>query len=345
MPRRGAAPDGVGPDGIARDGIAPDGGFPTLPSRRTNTGEPGTLLRRAPAPEPPPVSTTDEDDIEQSRMTLGDHLEELRTRLIRGLLAVAVVFAVCWAFRDQVGDVVIRPMERAIGWLNEYKAEHYEAQLAADPSLDRSEHFDLEGRLRDPVPQHPQSTGAGTGFVFYLKSTAYFALFIGGPILLYQMWMFIAAGLYKSERRLVLSYMPASMVLFFAGVLFGYFAMVPYGMYFLNKNVVLRFELQLKIDEYFAFLSTLCLGLGVVFQLPIVMNALVRAGLVEARDLGRFRGYFVLLAFILAAILTPPDPFTQLMMALPMMLLYEVGLFTARLGRQRATDAALASRP
>ncbi|MEO0650626.1 MAG: twin-arginine translocase subunit TatC [Planctomycetota bacterium] len=290
------------------------------------------------------MSQTDEEEIEQSRMTLGDHLEELRSRLIKGLISVVVVFSVCWVYREQIGDIVILPMEQAIGWLNEFKTERLEEKLAAKPALDRADYFDSDGRLRDPIPLTAQTTGTGSGFVFYLKSTAYFALFIGGPVLLYQMWMFIAAGLYKTERRMVMAYMPASMLLFFGGVLFGYFAMVPYAIYFLNKDVVERFELQLRINEYFAFLSTLCLGLGVVFQLPIVMNAIVRAGIAESKDLARFRGYFVLLAFILAAILTPPDPFTQGMMAVPMILLYEVGLVTSRLGRRSDSGAAVESR-
>jgi Tat protein translocase TatC len=283
--------------------------------------------------------TEPEDPVEQSRMSLGDHLDELRSRLIKGLLAVMVVFTVAWSFKEQIFELTTEPMRQAIGWLNEEKTRLLEEQLAADPELDREDWFFADGRLRDPIPEEALSTGAGAAFVFFLKSTAYFSLFVGGPVLLYQMWMFIAAGLYKAERRLVLSYLPASLALFFGGVLFSYFLMVPYAVYFLNKDGLLILDFQMRIDEYFQFLSTLCLGLGVVFQLPIVMNALVRVDLVQARDLARFRGYFALLAFVLAAILTPPDPFTQLMMALPMIVLWEVGLVTARLGRRRPAEA------
>jgi sec-independent protein translocase protein TatC len=267
-------------------------------------------------------------------MSLGDHLEELRQRLVKGLLAVIVVFAAAWGFKERIFHLATEPMRQSVVWLNEEKARLAEARLVEEPELDRSEYFDEQGALRDPVPEEALSTGAGAAFFFFLKSTAYFSLFLGGPVLLYQMWMFIAAGLYRTERRLVLSYLPASVLLFFAGVLFSYFVMVPYAMFFLNKDGLMILDFQMKIDEYFSFLSTLCLGLGLVFQLPIVMNAVVRAGMVERKELAGYRGHFALFAFVLAAILTPPDPFTQLMMAVPMIVLFEVGLLTSVVGRR-----------
>ena len=266
-------------------------------------------------------------------MSLGDHLDELRTRLFRGLIAVVIVFAGAWGFKERIFELATEPMRDSIEWLNQEKARLLEERLAADPELERADYFTDEGDLVDPVPTEALSTGAGAAFFFFLKSTAYFSLFLGGPVLLYQMWMFVAAGLYSSERRLVLSYLPASLILFFVGVLFSYFVMVPYAMYFLNRDGLLILDFQMKIDEYFTFLSTLCLGLGLVFQLPIVINALVRVELVQREDLAKFRGYFALLAFVLAALLTPPDPFTQMMMAIPMIVLWEVGLITSRLGR------------
>ncbi|MHC4263343.1 MAG: twin-arginine translocase subunit TatC [Planctomycetota bacterium] len=281
------------------------------------------------------TENSSEDPVEESRMSLGDHLDELRARLLKGLVAVLVMFAAAWSYKEEIYDVVATPMNQAVDWLNEHKVEQAEAKLAAEPDLPRERYFDADGELVQPVSRLALSTAPGGMFFVYLKSTAYFSLFLGGPVLLYQMWMFIAAGLYKSERRMVLSYLPASLALFFGGVIFAFSVMVPYAIYFLNKDGLLQLELQLRIDEYFSFLSTLCLGLGVVFQLPIVMNALVRIGLVESKDLGRFRGYFALLAFVLAAVITPPDPFTQMMMAVPMILLFEVGVITSRIGRRR----------
>jgi sec-independent protein translocase protein TatC len=265
-------------------------------------------------------------------MSLGEHLDELRSRLIKGLVAVAVVFFAGWTVRDQIYTTVTRPMRQAIGWLNEDLAERYEARLAADPSLDRSEYFDPQtGALVDPIHEKAQVTQAPEAFVVHLKSTLYVALFLGGPILLWQMWQFIAAGLYPKERRVVLSYLPSSVLLFFVGVLFGYFTLVPYGLFFLNSTVTLEaFRVEFRASDYFTFLSSMCLGLGVVFQLPILMNALTRVGLVQVESLAKFRGYFALIAFVVGAILTPPDPFTQSMMAIPMILLYELGILTSR---------------
>jgi len=270
-------------------------------------------------------------------MSLADHLDELRSRLIKGLAGVAIAFVVGWIFKDQVYDIVSEPYHQAVTWLNENLEERYEGKLANDPSLERTEYFlsaDPEDkRLRDPISHRALATGSAEAFMVHLKAVFYLALFVGGPLLIWQLWMFVAAGLYDKERKTVLTYLPASLLLFLGGVLFGYFVLVPYAIFYLNSSVSLEdFRFELRIVEYFTFLSSLCLGLGVVFQLPIVMNALSRAGMVQTAAMARFRGYFALLAFVLAAMITPPDPFTQLMMAVPMILLYELGLWTSRMG-------------
>jgi sec-independent protein translocase protein TatC len=137
----------------------------------------------------------------------------------------------------------------------------------------------------------------------------------------------------------VMSFLPVALFLFAGGILFGYFALVPYGFYFLNvpTNVSLP-KPDFKLDQYFQFLSSLCIALGFVFQLPIVMTALARVGIVTVKQISAFRRYFILLAFVVAAILTPPDPITQLMMAIPLILLYEVGLITSRLAARKRRD-------
>jgi len=292
------------------------------------------------------------DEVESHRMSLGDHLEELRRRLLIGVGAVLVFFVVALAFAgDDRGTVqiVMQPMAQAVDWLNEDYVELYEAALAKDPERDRLEWFQSDDpddpryrRLEEPISKYGQTTGVGENFVIKLKASFYFGLFLGGPILLWQLWLFVAAGLYKHEKRAVMSFLPVSIGLFAAGILFGYFALVPYGFYFLNVPTSVNLpKPDFKLDQYFQFISSLCIALGFVFQLPILMTALARVGVVTVKQMAGFRRYFVLVAFIGAAILTPPDPITQLMMAVPLIVLYEVGLITARFAARKLERAVV----
>jgi sec-independent protein translocase protein TatC len=150
--------------------------------------------------------------------------------------------------------------------------------------------------------------------------------------LLWQLWQFIAAGLYPHERRAALRYFPYSVVLFVAGVLFGYFLMVPYAMYFLG--IALEPDVlhsQYRLADYFSVLTALSLALALVFQLPVLMTFATRLGLLEPAQIVKSRPYVIVGAFVIAAILTPPDPITQCMMAIPILALFELGLISARL--------------
>jgi sec-independent protein translocase protein TatC len=150
------------------------------------------------------------------------------------------------------------------------------------------------------------------------------------------MWRFIAAGLYLHERRVVGRTIPISLLLFVAGGVFGYFVMVPYGLYFLATAFPPeKLEFLPRLSEYLSFLSLLTLALGLVFQLPLLMYVLVRIDLVEREAFRKYRRYFIVGAFIVAALLTPPDPFTQLLLAGPMIVLYEVGLLWTRFAQKR----------
>lgn len=283
---------------------------------------------------------TEDEHIEQSRMTLGDHLEELRSRLIKSVLAILIVFVGAWVFHKPIAEVVLQPMKRTVGMLNAELDAHFAEQLKQDPDLDREQYFENLG-LRYPIPSTPRADAASSGFFLYMKTCLIFSAFVGGPFILWQIWKFIAAGLYKNERRTALRYFPFSMLLFLGGVLFGYFMLVPYGQFYLARMSILQVEYYPEVGLYFTFLTSLSLALGLVFQLPILMLALVRLGLVEARAYGSFRGHFWIISLIVAAVLTPPDPITQLMMALPMVLLYELGNFLGRMAA-RSAERALA---
>lgn len=279
----------------------------------------------------------DQDPFAHTRMSLGDHIDELRKRLFVGVGSLAVAFALGLYFAKPLAEFASRPMMRALAWIDEDQVERYEARLAEHPEESRATYFvsddPAEKRLRDDytVDQRMTALGTSEGFLYQLKLAGYFAFAVGGPLLIFQMWRFVAVGLYENERRTVTRAVPISMGLFLLGLFFGYQWMVPYGIYFLATAFTPE-ELVFtpRLAEYLPFLSTLTLAMGLVFQLPLVMHVIVRIGVVDRATLARYRSHFVVGALILAAILTPPDPYTQVLLAGPMILLYEVGLFWTR---------------
>lgn len=275
------------------------------------------------------------DPLETSRMSLGEHLEELRTRLIRGLLAVFVAFCIGWAFQDPIQRVVLSPLHQALSGLSEKAITAAETKLKENPEMKRTELFITDDpedkRLLRPVETRPMQTGVTEGFLVTVRMVFYFALFVGAPFLLWQLWQFIAAGLYPNERKTATRFFPHSIGLFLTGTLFGYFVLVPTAMYFLIGFISLDVvRPEIKLSEYFTVLTALTLAIGFVFQLPLIMILLSRAGLVPPDRWAGWRRYFVMGAFVFAAMITPPDPYTLLMMATPTILLYETGAFIAR---------------
>lgn len=291
-----------------------------------------------------PPQSQSEESLEGARMTLGEHIEELRTRLIRSLLALALAFVGCWIFHAQLARVALAPLTRAVDWLNADLVELHERRLEKDPGISRSDFFlsddPQDDRLRDPI-RMPRGDSAGSAFVFYMKVCLYFGFFLSGTYILWQLWLFVAAGLYAHEKRMVMRYFPLSVSLFLGGIVFGYFVMVPYAYYFLGAIGLEQVRLDPKLEVYFGFLKSLSLALGIVFQLPVLMIALMRLGLVEPAFFGKYRGHFLILILVVAAILTPPDPFTQMMMAVPMWILYEFGIVLGKLALRRQRETAL----
>ena len=288
-----------------------------------------------------------EDKADQG-MTLGDHLDELRGRLFRGVVVTVVCFVVAYVYRIEVTEIVMQPFKTGVAMLNEHWPPYFDGLHADDASVARTEYFvsddpaSMQLLPKLVISDIPMMTGTSEGFMMKLRACLYFALFVGGPYLLWQLWGFISAGLYKKERRVVLSFFPASILLFFSGVLFGYFMLVPYGIYYLNIDEVPGVALlQFRLEEYFAFVTSMCLALGVVFQLPILQTAVAKVGLVRPSTFAHYRGHFALTSFVLAAILTPPDPLTQSMMAGPMIVLYEIGILTSRFAAPKPVDLSL----
>ncbi|MEX1025165.1 MAG: twin-arginine translocase subunit TatC [Planctomycetota bacterium] len=287
-----------------------------------------------------------EDPFQGSRMTLGEHLDELRSRLLKGLAAVALAFAVAWVFRSPITLFVEEPYLHAMEMLEVHYVQ--EAQRAVAEGAPKGEYCIDPDPLSDDwrlmgFSKRPETIGAAEKFTVQLQICLYFALFVGSPVLFWQLWQFVAAGLYQRERRAIRAFFPLSMLLFVLGTSFGYLALVPYAVYFLNVGEIETGLPRVTLQAYLVFLRSLCLALGVVFQLPLLMAFLGYAGIVLPGTMARYRGHFAISAFVFAAILTPPDPITQSMLAIPMVFLYELGILAARVLARRARRAAVAT--
>jgi len=283
------------------------------------------------------------DPFAGTRMTLGEHLDELRTRLFRGVVAIVVCFVVAYAFVGEVEAVAVRPFRQAMDMLHGAWVEEANTLLADHPGEPRTKYFLSEDPADDRLTGEPRglkSLKPAESFLFKLRICLYAALVIGAPVLLWQMWQFIAAGLYEEERKRILTYFPFSMTCFVLGILFGYFLMIPYAIYFLNADgaVVTGFP-EISREYYLSFVSSLCLVFGALFQLPLVQTFLAGAGMVPPATMSHYRGHFIVGAFIVAALLTPPDPVTQLFLGIPLVLLYEAGIVSARLAVKRRAAA------
>ncbi len=291
-------------------------------------------------------------------MTLAEHLEELRRRVIVSLAAVVLAMFAFLFMKDTVMAFVTRPYEEA--W-RKRAAQWYENEFSAiDPSQygpaerERYEfvkaHWDeivagrtFKGRnvfrmLEDfgfPLPRRLISITPLQDLVTYMLAAALAGLIFAAPIVLHQAWAFVAAGLYRSERRKVLRYLPFSLLLFAGGAAFGYYVMVPYALLFLTGLASPMVEFNLTVRDYFRFLFALTAALGFVFQLPVVMLGLVKLRICTPALYTKYWRHAIVTMFIIGAVLTPPDPFTQILMAGPMILLFGLGLLLAKLAYAR----------
>lgn len=282
------------------------------------------------------MAEQDDDPFAHTRMTLGEHLEEMRKRIFRSVLVLAVCFGVGWWQVERITSWLMVPWKEAVERINTELVEKAEKRLAEHPEISRSEIFTSDepgqGELKDRIDPKLSTFAVGDSFFFAMNVGIYFALFVGSPFVLWQLWQFIAAGLYRHEKRLVTLYFPFSALLFLAGVAFCFLLVVPVGLYYLATTLSLdRIRPMLGLAQYFDFLSTMCLSMGLVFQLPILMIFLSRIGVIDPRTYSKYRGHFLLIALLVAAILTPgPDWYSQIMMTIPMLALYEIGVLIAR---------------
>lgn len=238
---------------------------------------------------------------QEYKMPFASHLVELRKRLIISIAAVAIGFAVSYNYSNELFIMLARP-------------------LPPNTSFAFT-------RLIEP-------------FFTYLKVSLLTGIFLASPVLIYEIWAFIAPGLHENEKKWVLPVVFFSTALFMGGVLFGYFLVLPFGYsYFLSFSSD-TIKPMLSMDEYFSITTKFLLAFGLVFEMPLLILFLSLLGIVNAKMLSIYRKYAILAIFIIAAILTPtPDVFNQILMAVPMLMLYETGIILARIfGKTKRND-------
>lgn len=251
-------------------------------------------------------------------MPLLDHLIELRRRLMYAALGFVVAFALCYWVSLDIYDVLMRPLARVMAEVGGTQRMIY--------------------------------TALTEGFFTQVKVAAFGALFISFPVVAMQLWLFVAPGLYKTEKRALLPFLAASPVLFLMGAMLVYFLIIPMAWKFLlgfqtgADQTVLPIQLEARVGEYLSLIMTLIFAFGVSFQLPVLLTLLARVGLIESTQLAAKRRYAIIVAFIVGAVLTPPDVISQVGLALPLILLYEGSILACRrIERTRARMEAEAA--
>ena len=254
-----------------------------------------------------------EDELKGSEAPLLEHLIELRKRLIYSVIAIVVIFIACFAFAQQLYNLLTLPFVWAAGGVENVNM----------------------------ITTSPQEQ-----FFTNMNVALFGALFIGFPFIATQVYAFVAPGLYKKERRAFIPYLIATPVFFLLGGAMVYFVVGPMALHFflgmqqLGEGQV-QIELQTRVSEYLGFIMTLIFAFGVCFQLPVVLTLLARIELINSQQLGKGRRYAIVIILAMAAFLTPPDPISQIGLSLPMYALYELSILSVKLvERRRAAKRA-----
>ena len=242
-----------------------------------------------------------------------EHLTELRSRIIKSFIYLFICFIICYFFAGNIYGFLVEPY----------------AQAVKDDDSNRRLIF----------------TALHETFITYLKVAFFTAMFITSPIILTQIWKFIAPGLYKNEKRALMPYLIATPVLFLLGGMLVYYLVMPLAIkFFLSFETSaqigsLPIQLEAKVNEYLSLIMRLIFAFGISFQLPVLLSLLARVGFIDSEYLKKRRRYVVIIIFAAAAVLTPPDPITQIGLGIPLLILYELSILSVKLIEKNKKDA------
>ena len=243
------------------------------------------------------------------------HFIELRSRLLNSLIFIFIIFIVSYFFAEYIYGFLVEPYANAV--------------------------------KNEPTSRRLIFTALHETFITYIKVAFFTAIFVGSPVMLIQIYKFIAPGLYKNEKKAILPYLISTPILFLLGGILVYYLVMPLAIKFflsfetLGNNTNLPIQLEAKVNEYLSLIMRLIFAFGISFQLPILLNLLARIGIVNSEYLKSRRRYVIVIIFALAAILTPPDPITQVGLAIPLLLLYELSIFTVRFTEKKKENKYL----
>ena len=237
------------------------------------------------------------------------HFIELRSRLLNSLIFIFIIFIISYIFADHIYAFLVEPYAKVV--------------------------------KEDDISRRLIFTALHETFITYIKVAFFAAIFLGSPMLLIQIYKFIAPGLYKNEKKALLPYLISTPILFLLGGCLVYYLVMPLAIKFflsfetLGTTTSLPIQLEAKVNEYLSLIMRLIFAFGISFQLPILLNLLARIGVVNSNYLKTRRRYIIVIIFAIAAILTPPDPITQVGLAIPLLLLYELSILTVRITEKK----------
>jgi sec-independent protein translocase protein TatC len=317
----------------------------------------------------------EKESLDQERAPFLTHLGELRRRIVRSLIGVLVGFLICWIFKEQLFQILAAPVLKVLA---DQKIQVIQSTQELGSFLQGLIQSGLQAKLQIVQPAEglfahvaeviriistevvktTQSLGPmlkglaqlggsdklqvihpAEAFFAFLKVSLLGGVALAVPFIFYQIWRFISPGLYSRERRMVWPFIGWGTFCFIAGVCFCYFLVLPFGLKFLANFGSQFMDYKPAVSPYLSFVVRLTFAFGLVFELPVVLFFLGRVGIVNSQQLSRFRKFFLVLAFLMAAILTPPDVFTQILMAGPLLVLYEVSIQLVKVAERRKAAA------
>ncbi|NKB68041.1 MAG: twin-arginine translocase subunit TatC [Candidatus Latescibacteria bacterium] len=295
----------------------------------------------------PEELATDNEVSSPSGMPFLDHLEELRWRLLKSLAAILVGAIVCLIFRDVLRDLLTAPYDEAVQSLE--SGQSSSVVLAAQQLLESwigqtiapADSTTAADTPADSLPYNRklQAIKPLTWFLVDLQIALIGGFMLALPVIFFQFWRFVAPGLLNQEKRLFIPIVMLSVVCFAIGALIAYWIVLPLGLRFFLALEPPGMTTQWTIDSYLSFVMRLVLGFGLVFEMPVITLFLSRLGLLTPEYMRRVRRYAIIIIFVLAAFFTPPDPFSQVMMALPLLALYQISIWVCRLSSPKTAKA------